>query len=935
MSFFFAGGQARRGSGIAPPFPRRMSRESDDDGSARHVDVEDQLRLALQGRNPYHEYAYACRYAPVPENLGAEPAFVPSYPPYPYQRQAAQLMDDVYLRDARSNVLVASPTGSGKSFAIHWAAKRALELGYRLIIGVPLVALAEQIYSQLRHLLRDVEVSSEDESDFFEDDDFDLDASLGGWSSCPTSRAMADDDAERSPVGIRTGPSEKHPDAPVLVCTYEVVLLLLHHDVAALDRVPLVVLDEVHTIADPERGHVVETLLTQMGVPVVGMSGTLPNTLELAEYMGRCNRLPTRVIGATSRPIALRYHLNLPSDPPRLHTVRVGEAWQEDVWKRSIAEAELALPEQISMRARHQLVLRLVRHMEHQELLPAMCVAFSCQGLDATARALHTIDLLPSKRTKALVHVAFHRIRRALEHDGCPEEWALFEPLLELATRGIGVHHAQNPKLYLEVLPDLVRKGRVRLILATSTLSAGIDLPVRTTAFIGGLRVPSKKGFRCIEPNLFHQICGRAGRPGQETEGHVIIGHWTHEADVQRLLTSRPRPVRSQYQLTPSLVLRVLARPSLSMEDVLRSSFASDDVSYVPTLLRDVDREVAELLAALGQPAMARAMRLLQEARALVPQCPAPPNRWMPGTRLRLDPDEGALLPPLATVKACTKRGTLVTHEYGETPRNWVFAEEPPVTRKTRTLVEADAQRRLHACLADLTDVARALAPSEAQWEQLQRLARLDHGRHEVAQLARIEHLWIWPSYQRLLERLRAHQFVTDDDDVLTHPGRLAAGLVAVADPLTLVMAWTSGILPRDDPVTFVTALTPFLAQWRARQPTWTTSGDDDDGDGARYVRLCALQHTIWEGEEAKLGSWMLAPMRQWMQGTSVHAIVTHSDVAVGHVCKEIQRTHELLRQLDDAARAAGDDDLAHTCAAAQERLARGLPFVQSLHLRS
>ena len=136
--------------------------------------------------------------------------------------------------------------------------------------------------------------------------------------------------------------------------------------------------------------------------------------------------------------------------------------------------------------------------------------------------------------------------------------------------------------------------------------------------------------------------------------------------------------------------------------------------------------------------------------------------------------------------------------------------------------------------------------------------------------------------------------------------------------------------LPRAPLAHFVAALTPFLACWRA--------GGAAEGDplGHTYGALCALQHKIWGGDEAdfKLGAWMLEPMRLWMEGASIGRITRETGVAAGHACKEIQRTGELLRQMTEAAARAGDAALARLCQAAREALTRGLPFVQSLHLR-
>ena len=103
------------------------------------------------------------------------------------------------------------------------------------------------------------------------------------------------------------------------------------------------------------------------------------------------------------------------------------------------------------------------------------------------------------------------------------------------------------------------------------------------------------------------------------------------------------------------------------------------------------------------------------------------------------------------------------------------------------------------------------------------------------------------------------------------------------------------------------------------------------------YALLCQIQHDVWKGDEVdfKVGSWMLEPMRLWMEGASVHALTEETDISVGHACKAIQRMAELLRQMEASAAFAGDQKLGALCATAREKLVRGLPFVPSLYLRA
>ena len=217
-----------------------------------------------------------------------------------------------------------------------------------------------------------------------------------------------------------------------------------------------------------------------------------------------------------------------------------------------------------------------------------------------------------------------------------------------------------------------------------------------------------------------------------------------------------------------------------------------------------------------------------------------------------------------------------------------------------------------------------------AQRPLLRALAELDQAKDDLRNAVKIESLYIWPVYCALRRRLRNARFV-DKDDLLSVSGKLGAGILATNDPITLVTAWTSNVLPRAPVSHFVALLTPFLAAWRA--------GGSDIDDGTlrhAYGALCALQHTLWEGDESdfKLGSWMVEPMRMWMEGASIGRITRETSVSVGHACKEIQRMGELLRQLTDAAEHAGDQALGLLCEHARKVLMRGLPFVQSLHLR-
>ena len=285
--------------------------------------------------------------------------------------------------------------------------------------------------------------------------------------------------------------------------------------------------------------------------------------------------------------------------------------------------------------------------------------------------------------------------------------------------------------------------------------------------------------------------------------------------------------------------------------------------------------------------------------------------------------------------------GAVHTSEYGETPLSWIFRLEDRAHRafpRGCTLEQSESLVTMHTHLdalaaletSDPAAAARAARVPADQWSHLRALVELDAAAADLRDAVKIESLHIWPVYRALRRRLQDARFVTHDD-LLTVSGKLGAGILATNDPITLVAAWTSNALPRAPLAHFVAALTPFLASWRAGRMT------SEDGALLRtYGALCTLQHEIWGGDEAdfKLGAWMLEPMRLWMEGASIGRITQETDVSAGHACKEIQRTGELLRQMTEAAEYAGDTTLAQLCGRARQALTRGLPFVQSLHLR-
>ena len=183
---------------------------------------------------------------------------------YPFQSHIRTLLTSI--SDNPCNILVASPTGSGKTFAIEEAAQKALEIGKPIYVAQPLIALAEQVYSRLNG-----------------------------------------DQNER--ICLRTGPScrGRSDQELVTICTYEVLSRACLKNPHLLRDAMLVIIDEIHYVASDRGPAIIEILHSCPATPLIALSGTLPNQTQFGNFVASINSLPTYITGAKRRPVPVSY----------------------------------------------------------------------------------------------------------------------------------------------------------------------------------------------------------------------------------------------------------------------------------------------------------------------------------------------------------------------------------------------------------------------------------------------------------------------------------------------------------------------------------------------------------------------------------------------------------------------------------------------------
>ncbi|WP_084105875.1 RNA helicase [Demequina sp. NBRC 110056] len=504
---------------------------------------------------------------------------------YPHQDEA--LMEIV----SGAHVILATPTGSGKSLVAagaHFAALAAHRAGTggRTFYTAPLKALVSEKFFALIELF-----GSEN-------------------------------------VGLMTGDSAVNPDAPIICCTAEILANLALRDGAATDA-SVVVMDEFHFYADPQRGWAWQVPLIELPhAQFVLMSATLGDTAWLVEDLEDRTERSVAEVTTLERPVPLTFEYCLEPLPDTVERlVETGRA-------------------------------------------PVYVVHFTQK--DAVDRAQSLLSMkVASKEEKA-------RIADAL--DGVRFGTGFGKTLSRFLRAGIGVHHAGMLPKYRRIVERLTQQGLLKVVCGTDTLGVGINVPIRTVLLTSLVKYDGER-MRHLTAREFHQIAGRAGRAGFDTEGEVLVMapehvienrkalakagddpkkqrkivrkkapagsvNWT-DATFERLRDAPPEPLTSNFAVTHAMVLNVLARGT---ENTALGRPAEDPVAAMGSLLEALHETDAQRSAHVRQAL--RIYRSLRVAGVVEPvRVPdaTRPRGYRTSVRLTVDvPRHFALNQPLS-----------------------------------------------------------------------------------------------------------------------------------------------------------------------------------------------------------------------------------------------------------------------------------------------
>ncbi len=431
--------------------------------------------------------------------------------------------DAIAALGRNASVVVAAPTGSGKTVVAEHAVELALAQGQRVFYTTPIKALSNQKYHDL-------------------------------------ARTHGPDR-----VGLLTGDNAVNPDAAVVVMTTEVLRNMIYAGTQALTDLRYVVLDEVHFLQDTYRGPVWEEVIIHLPpwVRLVCLSATVSNAGELADWVAAV-RGPTELVVETRRPVTLD-HLFLAADAsaevlqlvPLLvdgHPNPFGERF--DVQRGAAPPGRRR--RRFSTPSRTEVAELLIEH----SLLPAIVFVFSRNGCDeAVASCLRDGLSLTTEDER-------RRIGRIVEdHVGGlpPDDLALLgaDRWAHGLEQGIAAHHAGLVPPFKEAVEACFVEGLVKLVFATETLALGINMPARSVV-IEKLTKFTGERHEFLTPSQYTQLAGRAGRRGIDEHGTAVVlwSPWTSFADTAALAGSTEFHLRSAFRPTYNMAANLVRRCS-------------------------------------------------------------------------------------------------------------------------------------------------------------------------------------------------------------------------------------------------------------------------------------------------------------------------------------------------------------------------------------
>lgn len=487
--------------------------------------------------------------------------------------------------DQGKDVLVAAPTGSGKTLIGQYGATIALYQKKRIFYTTPIKALSNQKYHEFVALYGDTQ------------------------------------------VGLLTGDVSVNPQAEVVVMTTEVLRNMIYMQSEAVNNVGYVVLDEVHYLGDKFRGPVWEEVVLQLpkNIHLVSLSATISKAHEIGDWLTTV-RGETVVVSTHKRPVPLEQQMivgrklyPLFSQNPKSKRTNISSPRAETRPKRTKAPSGLGVETQSpnhdllqavdyiqqnrpSRWHRQPTKFDILTALAEANQLPVIYFIFSRQGCDSAVEyCIKTgICFTTKKEQKDIEDISLHYLSGISASDAAVlrlEDWLI------TLSRGIAAHHAGILPVMKEIVEHIFSQGIVKVVFATETLALGINMPARSVV-VEKITKWDGAGHNQLTAGEFTQLTGRAGRRGIDTHGYAvtIAGPAILPHQIALLVSQQSFPLNSAFKPTYTMAVGLLKRMTQKLAlELLSRSFAQFQSDRRAVSLVERQRSLQTQIADLGE----------------------------------------------------------------------------------------------------------------------------------------------------------------------------------------------------------------------------------------------------------------------------------------------------------------------------------------------
>src|SRR5574344_97701 len=459
------------------------------------------------------------------------------------------------ISDGKS-VVVCAPTGAGKTCIAQMAIHKALDEGKRIFYTTPLKAWSNQQYRDF---------SSKDGQD---------------------------------KVGLLTGDTSVNRDAQIVVMTTEVFRNMLYCTNFGsisdnMQKVKYVVLDEVHYMNDEQRGTVWEEsiIYCPTNVQIIALSATVANSQQLTDWINTVHS-KTELVYTDFRPVPLRYFYYDSSKPFDILPLLTPEG---KLNKKIKPESKAKHFSKRGKMPQRQVAKDVVSILHQKNMLPAIYFTFSRKKCDEQMEKCSGLCLTTPQEQK--------EIRKIVDEYLEQNPYLYNNKHIEYILCGVASHHAGLLPGWKVLVEKLFQKGLIKVVFATETLAAGINMPARSTV-ISSISKRSDSGHRLLTANEFLQMSGRAGRRGMDKVGYVtVVGTAFQTPDeVAQLVLSSSNPLESRFSPSYSMVSNLLQRFNLEeAKELILKSFGYYSSTDRLTPLLEQEKELENAIGELGK----------------------------------------------------------------------------------------------------------------------------------------------------------------------------------------------------------------------------------------------------------------------------------------------------------------------------------------------